>query len=356
MNRSAASELLLRNPAEWSAERIVVVDPADCGILTQITASGVCQSLEVVSTDYGAWRVAHRHLGTDDRIRVHFGTPDQCQPGSADLAIVYAGKGRATHQMLLALTTGVLQAEGRLLWLGETRAGVRASAKFLGDLFERVDQVDAARRCALYSAEIRRSDAPPVGALDDWLQVDALATPQGMVAAASLPGVFSQGRLDDGTRLLLDSLPDAPPRRVLDFGCGCGVIGVCGQRVWPSAEIDLVDASALALTAAHRTLQLHDMAPERVFASDVFSDVRERYDLILTNPPFHAGIAIDYSVVRSFIADARDRLQPRGRLRMVVNRHLPYRDWLAETFGKCTIAVETPRFRVWDAVAPAGRS
>ncbi len=112
----------------------------------------------------------------------------------------------------------------------------------------------------------------------------------------------------------------------------------------------MVDASALALEAAQRTAQAAGLPTDSVYASDVFSDARYRYDLIVSNPPFHSGIETDYRVVEQFLREAVARLLPGGTLCLVANRFLPYAKPLNSVFAKVDVLADDGRFLVYQAL------
>ena len=161
-----------------------------------------------------------------------------------------------------------------------------------------------------------RAEAEPFH-LDDWVTTYSLAVRQQALQVISLPGVFSYGRLDEGTQLLLETLETPPSARVLDFGCGAGLIGATIKQTWPSSKVDMVDTNALALEAAHRTMSANHLPIDIIKPSDVFSDVQGTYTQIVSNPPFHTGVKTDYRIVMTFLQEAAHHLEKGGTLRIV---------------------------------------
>jgi 16S rRNA (guanine1207-N2)-methyltransferase len=168
----------------------------------------------------------------------------------------------------------------------------------------------------------------------------------------SLPGVFSYDRLDEGTALLLDNLPldYVQDARVLDFGCGYGIIGMWAARLG-ATSVDLVDADLWAVTSAQENLTCNGIANGYVRSGDVLDSVlNERYDLILSNPPFHSGKDVEYAMSRVFIAQAHQILQPGGRLVVVANKFIRYDRLMENVFGNVARLAETGKYHVLEVI------
>jgi 16S rRNA (guanine1207-N2)-methyltransferase len=162
----------------------------------------------------------------------------------------------------------------------------------------------------------------------------------------SYPGCFAAGRLDEGTELLLSALPPLPPgARVLDYGCGTGAIAAAAFDLQPGLRLDAMDSDAVALEAARENVP----AARLVLGARLADAGRARYDILLSNPPLHRGIAEDRSRLERLVADAPAHLAPGGCLQLVVQRRIALEQLLARHFAKVEIAAETGRYRVWRA-------
>ena len=126
-------------------------------------------------------------------------------------------------------------------------------------------------------------------------------------------GVFSRGEVDEGSALLLDSLP-ALTGRVLDLGCGAGVIGVSVGKAYP-VELVQSDVNERALALTRENLKRNGVAGT-VVESDGFAALEGLFDTILTNPPIRAGKAVIYRL----FAEARDHLKDGGALYLVIRK------------------------------------
>lgn len=129
-------------------------------------------------------------------------------------------------------------------------------------------------------------------------------------------GVFSRTELDRGTEVLLNALPETLRGRVLDMGCGWGVIGVAVGSLWPDTSVTMADINQRACDLARRNAQQNGVSA-RVIQSDGYAALDESgYDWILQNPPIRAGKAVIYQM----FADASRRLLPGGSLWLVIRK------------------------------------
>jgi 16S rRNA (guanine1207-N2)-methyltransferase len=236
--------------------------------------------------------------------------------------------------------------EGGSLWLyGSNDEGVRSARPLLESVLGEVRTVETRGHCRIWRGIRGAETAPLRSALSDWESRFGLELPGGTVQVLSYPGLFAHGRLDDGTRLLIGSLPrKLPGRRVLDFGCGAGVIGLALRQRFPDAELDLVDSDALAVEAARRNLP-----GARVHLGDAWMALpgSDRFDLIVSNPPLHRGKAEDPELIRELVDGAAQRLRRRGELLLVAQRRLALGRWLGERFAAVRVKSETRQYRLW---------
>ncbi|MGN1342460.1 MAG: class I SAM-dependent methyltransferase [Bacilli bacterium] len=129
-------------------------------------------------------------------------------------------------------------------------------------------------------------------------------------------GVFSKDRFDYGTRVLLENIDiDNLCGKVLDLGCGIGVVGVILGTINKDISIDMIDVNEKALELAKENILLNKVKAN-VFISNVYDKVTYKYDCIITNPPIRAG----KNVVRKFLLEAKDHLNDEGILYFVMRK------------------------------------
>ena len=144
------------------------------------------------------------------------------------------------------------------------------------------------------------------------------------------PGLFSPGHVDRGTLAMLSVVEFAPGMRVMDLGCGCGVVGILAARKCGAENVVMSDVDPSAVEVARRNAVRNGVEGVSCVVSDGFRSVAEAgFDLILSNPPYQT----DFSVAKAFVEKGFNRLKIGGRMLMVTKRRDWYRNKLAAIFG-----------------------
>jgi 16S rRNA (guanine1207-N2)-methyltransferase len=104
------------------------------------------------------------------------------------------------------------------------------------------------------------------------------------------PGVFSAKGLDEGTRLLIETVDLSGADLVADLGCGAGAIGIAAAKLAPGAHVHLLDEHLRAVDVARDNVRLNGVRNAEVFLSNLFSAVGgTRYSHVLSNAPARLG-------------------------------------------------------------------
>jgi len=274
--------------------------------------------------------------------RTHFGTEAPVEPFEA--AVLFLPKAKDLTDYLLNALASRLQ--GRELFLvGEKRAGIEAAARQLSP-FGRARKLDSARHCQLWQVTVE--NAPQAVALDSLAKHFDIDLDGGPLKVVSLPGVFSHGRLDRGSALLLENIDRLPSGHLLDFGCGAGVLGAAVKRRNPDMTVTMLDVDAFATASSRLTLAANGLEAE-VLTGDGIDAAPAHLDAILTNPPFHTGVHTDYAATENLLRKAREHLKKGGELRLVANSFLRYQPIIEAHLGPCAIMSEGQGFRIYRA-------
>lgn len=162
------------------------------------------------------------------------------------------------------------------------------------------------------------------------------------------PGIFSWDRIDTGTALLMEALPNLWGR-VGDFGCGTGLLSLAVLKSAKVKALTGFDIDRRAIDAC--ALNIKDAR----FGS-VWTDLRTSgagttgLDFIVTNPPFHDAGIEDQALGLAFIKVAAQTLRAGGALWLTANRHLPYEAVLTALFKTVTVKAEGQGYKVFEAI------
>ncbi|MCD2345576.1 MULTISPECIES: class I SAM-dependent methyltransferase [Clostridium] len=145
-----------------------------------------------------------------------------------------------------------------------------------------------------------------------------------------VPELFSPQGIDKGTLAMLSVVDFTEGDRVLDLGCGYGVVGVLAAKTIGTSNVVMLDKMSAAVKCAKENALLNGVSEVKVYQSDGFRDLPEKdFSLILSNPPYHA----DFNVPKEFIEKGFNRLVIGGKIYMVTKRKDWYKNKLISIFG-----------------------
>jgi 16S rRNA (guanine1207-N2)-methyltransferase len=261
---------------------------------------------------------------------------------SYDLALMLAPKGLGAARLALQAVHHALKIGGVAWFVGGKDTGAKALESYAATLFGQGGAHSSKAHQRIGRA--RKQAAAPAFVLPFAQHT------HGALTLHSVDGVFAHGRLDDGSAHLLRTVDAAlcGGRRVLDVGCGAGVLGLTAATLG-AASVQLIDAHPLAVLCAQHNIAANGLHHCRANASDLYSDVTDTFDLIVSNPPFHLGHAVDMAAATALIVGARQHLAAGGLLRIVCNAFLPYEPLLTQTFGAAQVVYSDERYKVLQA-------
>lgn len=142
--------------------------------------------------------------------------------------------------------------------------------------------------------------------------------------------LFSPDSIDTGTLAMLSVIDFLPGDKVLDLGCGYGVVGILAGKLIGEENVVMCDISEQATECAKINAALNGVSDIKIILSDGYKNIEEKdFTMILSNPPYHA----DFSVPKSFIEVGFQKLAVGGKLVMVTKRLDWYKNKLTSIFG-----------------------
>ena len=165
-------------------------------------------------------------------------------------------------------------------------------------------------------------------------------------------GVFSKSKVDFGTDLMLNEFLkknrglEVEKIKILDIGCGYGVVSVILKSFYPEISITLSDVNERALELSEENLKKYDINDYHIIKSSVFEKITEKFDVILSNPPIRAGKDIIFKIY----SEAYEHLNENGEFYCVIQTKHGAKSTqkkLMEIFGNCDTVTIDGGYRIF---------
>ncbi len=243
-----------------------------------------------------------------------------------DLAclILSADRGNALVRFWLERAFAATKPGGRVLVAGDKDKGFERYFKEAKTFFGSAEILERSKGLRVGLLEKTLFEAP-IQPRAERFTIEARGL---KLECEALPGVFASGKLDTASKVLLEHLPNASSKRVLDIGAGYGALG--GILALEGGSVTMLEDDWFSVQSIARTLKLNNLNA-RVLHSDVDSSLEKdaKFDLIVMNPPFHVGKDVILDVALEFIEAAKRHLATHGEIYLVANHFLPYEQPLA---------------------------
>jgi 16S rRNA (guanine1207-N2)-methyltransferase len=146
----------------------------------------------------------------------------------------------------------------------------------------------------------------------------------------TLESLFSPNSIDKGTLAMLSVLNLESGDKVLDLGCGYGVVGIYAAKIIGAENVVMTDVDGVAIELARENAALNGVGDVKVVQGDAYESINDNdFTVILSNPPYHT----DFSVPKKFIEKGFNRLRIGGKMYMVTKRKEWYKNKLISIFG-----------------------
>ena len=359
----------LRRWPDIEAPGLVAVDAADRLIMdesAELRTSAVPGDIVVINDAYGALTLGAAHDGASG-IRTHL----DAITGESALDANASRLGLAGHFRSMPLDAALVGgARTVLLRLPRTLDALRDIAGLiaahadpgvvvvaggrlkhmsvsmnavLSESFAQLDISHARQKSRVLIARAPRDgrDPAPAAAQVEGLEVRAYG------------GAFAGARLDIGTRLLLENLPEVPAGGtpgdpLIDLACGTGIVGAWMATRYPGAHVYACDQSAVAVASAQATMLANGIEDRVEVVRDDMLGARPSASasFIALNPPFHSAAAVTDLIAPRMFSDVARVLRPGGQLWCVWNSALKYRPLLEKTIGSTQQVARNAKFTV----------
>lgn len=161
-------------------------------------------------------------------------------------------------------------------------------------------------------------------------------------------GIFSTKKIDNGTRILIDTMKLPEKGNLLDLGCGYGVIGIVAASLNPTLNVTLTDVNERATAIAKINVKKMGLKNVKTLTGYLYEPVfHEKFDVIVSNPPISAGMN---TIVKRLIYDSVEHLNSKGSLQLVIRWNKGGRtlsNYLIDVFGSYQVLTRKSGYRVF---------
>ena len=156
-----------------------------------------------------------------------------------------------------------------------------------------------------------------------------------LIRAYSRPGVFSHRSVDAGARQLLNEMQIESGARIVDIGCGSGVVALAAACRADGVTVHAVDSSCRAIQCTQHGAQLNGLTnlTTELNAAGGYAGAGS-YDVALANPPYYSS----FRIARHFLIAGRDALRSGGKILVVTKRPDWYQQNMPEWYVDVTVS------------------
>ena len=162
-------------------------------------------------------------------------------------------------------------------------------------------------------------------------------------------GIFSIGEIDKGTYLLIDKCIIKDNWSVLDLGCGYGCVGIALAN--EVSSVLMTDINERAVKLSRMNIKINKLENIKVIKSDLYKNVKKKFDTIITNPPTLAGRKVCFDIIEG----AKEHLNKGGLLQLVARHNKGGKILEAkmkEVFGNVKDIAKKSGYRVYISKSP----
>lgn len=288
-------------------------------------------------------RAINKNLSTNKIAATDYSFSNIFSKGTSDynLALVKVPKSMELFALYLNQLAKQVSENGTVICGFMTKYFTPTMLEIASQYFAKAEQSLAWKKSRLLILSV------PVKNHEDAL-TETITLPNGNILT-QYKGVFSSGKIDIGTRFLLENLIIADHENtLLDMACGNGIIAHHIAGLNPNAQLYLTDDFYLAVESA----KLNIPTAHCQFNDELSDFEHDFFDVIVTNPPFHFGHETNIEVSLNLFKQTCRCLKNTGRLIIVANKHLNYSTHLQKMYKQVSITAKNEKFEIIECRKP----
>ncbi|WP_343192430.1 methyltransferase [Buchnera aphidicola (Taiwanaphis decaspermi)] len=261
-----------------------------------------------------------------------------------DLIIYYWPKSNVEAKFQIENLLYLIPKYSKIFFVGRNRSSIKSVVKIF-QKYIYLKKIDAAKNCILYLGIVIKTKKK--FSMKNYFS----NTLYNNLIIKNLPGVFSYKKIDSGTKLLLSTFYNKKANNknylnktnVLDLGCGSGVIGINLKLLFGNIKIFSIDNNATSILITKKNFKINFLEGN-VMISDLFSNIKKKFDLIVSNPSIHNNWKINDYMILQIIEKSNKYLKKKGELRIVTHNFKKYEKEIKKRFSQHTILLKKKHF------------
>lgn len=269
-------------------------------------------------------------------------------PEECDLILALLPKSQTESLGIIGTAIQNLRTGGVLCVAAGSKSGGNRIAKHLKSMGIEDIQQETKNRARVVWAQVQGFDHKHVAQVIEAARAQEI----GDGAYHSHPGIYGWDKIDKGSALLAQYLPEKIVQNGADFGCGYGFLSIEALKKMKADTWHCIDADWRAVEACKTNMETYGYGQCQYYWSDLAIAEPPVFglDIIAMNPPFHEGQKGNPEMGNAFIRNSSKALKSNGELWLVANSHLPYERALEAGFSTIEKCAEEQGFKVYKAV------
>ena len=161
-------------------------------------------------------------------------------------------------------------------------------------------------------------------------------------------GVFSKEKIDKGTLILAENMIIEKNNKVLDLGCGVGILGIVAVKLF-NADVVMSDVNKRAVMLAKMNIKINNIKAE-IYQGSLYEKIKNNdFDVVLSNPPQTAGKEICFKLIEQ----SNEHLKNNGNLQLVARHNKGGKTLskkMEEVFGNVRVVAKKAGYWVYVSV------
>ena len=161
-------------------------------------------------------------------------------------------------------------------------------------------------------------------------------------------GVFSKDKIDTGTLALAENMIIGKNSKVLDVGCGIGVLGIAAAKFF-NANVVMTDINKRAVMLAKKNAELNNVKAE-IYQGNLYEKIKDNdFDAVVSNPPNTAGKELCFRLIE----ESKNYLKQDGSLQIVARHNKGGKTLskkMEEVFGNVKVIAKKSGYFVYMSV------